>query len=45
MITTAIYLLLQQPVIQQNLILADRQLEELYCRLEDYYGKANCLLN
>jgi hypothetical protein len=43
LLSTSIYLLLQQPVTQQNLILADRQLEEFYCRLEDYYGKSNCL--
>ena len=32
-------MLLEQPVTQAELHLADRQLEEFYCRIEDYYGR------
>ena len=45
LLSTSIYLLLQQTVTQDALILEDRQLEQFYCQIEDYYGKVYNNLN
>lgn len=38
LLATSIYLLLQQPVTQARLLLADEQLEEFYALMAIYYG-------
>ena len=38
--TSIIYLLLQQPVTQAGLLLADKQLEEFYALMAIYYGRS-----
>jgi len=38
LLATSIYLLLQQPVTQAGLLLADKQLEEFYALMAIYYG-------
>ena len=38
LLATSVYQLLQQPVTQSGLLLADRQLEEFYGLMSQYYG-------
>ena len=40
LLATSIYLLLQQPVTQAGLLLADKQLEEFYALMAIYYGRS-----
>ena len=43
LLATSIYLLLQQPVTQAGLLLADKQLEEFYAFMAIYYGMKEVL--
>ncbi|XP_068753877.1 uncharacterized protein [Montipora capricornis] len=45
LLSTSVYFLLQQPVTQAHLFMADRQLEEFYCLTQIYYGKGACTIN
>lgn len=43
LLATSIYLLLQQPVTQDALLLADKQLEEFYAMMSIYYGMSDSI--
>lgn len=43
LLATSIYLLLQQPVTQDALLLADKQLEEVYTMMSIYYGMSESI--